>query len=183
MRICEMMNDLMDCKRVYSADGVKLKARHITAIPQGTGSSSSSTNYIMSKDSTDYIGDFIYHNNKFSKYNWGNGYIVPTGSSSGYAYRFYFKDHQGNNRVVTTNTGTVKQTTHYYPDGVTHDRSRDCRDTNTMARNLIGCTGWTGMTTVPGSTTPPSDNSSAWIRCARNTTMSVLMCIVIPTPS
>ncbi len=45
----------MDCKRVYSADGIKLKARHITAIPQGTGSSSSSTNYIMSKDSIDYI--------------------------------------------------------------------------------------------------------------------------------
>ena len=108
---------------VYSADGVKLKARHITAIPQSTGSSSSSTNYIMSKDSTDYIGDFIYHNNKFSKYNWENGYIVPTGSSSGYAYRFYFKDHQGNNRLVTTSTGTVKQTTHYYPDGVTHDKS------------------------------------------------------------
>ena len=49
------MIDLMDCKRVYSADGIKLKARHITAIPQGTGSSSSSTNYIMSKDSIDYI--------------------------------------------------------------------------------------------------------------------------------
>ena len=40
---------------VYTIDGVKLKARHIMAIPQGTGSSSSSTNYIMSKDSTDYI--------------------------------------------------------------------------------------------------------------------------------
>ena len=49
MRIYELMNDSMVCKRVYSADGVKLKARHITAIPQGTGSSSSSTNYIMSK--------------------------------------------------------------------------------------------------------------------------------------
>ena len=110
---------------VYSADGVKLKARHITAIPQGTGSSSSSTNYVMSKDSTDYIGDFIYHNNKFSRYNWGNGYIVPTGSSSGYAYRFYIRDHQGNNRVVTTSTGAVKQTTHYYPDGVTHDKSTE----------------------------------------------------------
>ena len=109
---------------VYSADGIKLKARHITAIPQdGTGSSSSSTNYIMSKDSTDYIGDFIYHNNRFSRYNWGNGYIVPAGSSSGYAYRFYIRDHQGNNRLVTTSTGTVKQTTHYYPDGVTHDKS------------------------------------------------------------
>ena len=58
-----MMNDSMDCKRVYSADGVKLKARHITAIPQGTGSSSSSTNYIMSKDSTDYIGEkcIVFH--------------------------------------------------------------------------------------------------------------------------
>ncbi len=49
------MIDSMDCKRVYRADGVKLKARHITAIPQGTGSSSSSTNYIMSMDSIDYI--------------------------------------------------------------------------------------------------------------------------------
>jgi RHS repeat-associated protein len=79
----------------------------------------------MSKDSTDYIGDFIYHNNKFSKYNWGNGYIVPTGSSSGYAYRFYIRDHQGNNRVVTSYTGVVQQTTHYYQDGVTHDKSTE----------------------------------------------------------
>ena len=125
MRICEMMNDLMDCKRVYSADGIKLKARHITAIPQGgTGSSSSSTNYVMSKDSTDYIGDFVYHNNKFSRYNWGDGYVLPLGGTS-YAYRFYIRDHQGNNRVVTTSTGTVKQTTHYYPDGVTHDKSTE----------------------------------------------------------
>ena len=37
-----MMNDSMVCKRVYSADGIKLKARHITVIPQGTGSSSPS---------------------------------------------------------------------------------------------------------------------------------------------
>lgn len=108
---------------VYTIDGVKLKARHITAIPQGTGSSSSSTNYIMSKDSTDYIGDFIYHNNRFSRYNWGNGYVAPLGNS--YTYRFYIRDHQGNNRVVTTSTGTVKQTMHYYPDGVTHDKSTE----------------------------------------------------------
>ena len=54
---------------------------------------------------------------------WGNGYVQPQGTS--YAYRFYFKDHQGNNRLVTTSTGTVKQTTHYYPDGVTHDKSTE----------------------------------------------------------
>mgnify|MGYP004463225415 CR=1 FL=1 len=110
---------------VYSADGVKLKTRHITAVPQGnTGPSSSSINYIMSKDSTDYIGDFVYHNNKFSRYNWGNGYVQPLGGTS-YAYRFYFKDHQGNNRLVTSYTGTILQTTHYYPDGVTHDKSTE----------------------------------------------------------
>ena len=43
---------------VYSADGIKLKARHITAIPQGTGSSSSSTNYIMSKDSMVQVSEW-----------------------------------------------------------------------------------------------------------------------------
>ncbi len=53
----------------------------MNAAHQGnTGSCSSSTNYIMSKDSTDYIGDFVYHNNRLSRYNWGNGYIVPAGS-------------------------------------------------------------------------------------------------------
>lgn len=54
---------------------------------------------------------------------WGNGYVQPQGTS--YAYSFYFKDHQGNNRVVTSYTGVVQQTTHYYPDGVTHDKSTE----------------------------------------------------------
>ncbi len=43
---------------VYTIDGIKLKARHITAIPQGTGSSSSSTNYIMSKDSMVQVSEW-----------------------------------------------------------------------------------------------------------------------------
>ena len=54
---------------------------------------------------------------------WGNGYVQPQGTS--YAYSFYFKDHQGNNRLVTSYTGAVQQTTHYYPDGVTHDKSTE----------------------------------------------------------
>ena len=37
----------------------------------------------------------------------------------------YIRDHQGNNRVVTSYTGVVQQTTHYYQDGVTHDKSTE----------------------------------------------------------
>ena len=42
MRIYELMNDSMVCKRVYSADGVKLKARHITALHHVEGACDSS---------------------------------------------------------------------------------------------------------------------------------------------
>ena len=108
---------------VYSADGIRLKTRRIRAVPQsGAGSSSSSTtNYTFYRDSIDYVGDFEYNRNHFSKYKWENGYVQPQGTS--YAYSFYFKDHQGNNRVVTPRTGFVRQTLHYYPDGVTQDKS------------------------------------------------------------
>ena len=34
-------------------------------------------------------------------------------------YRYYLKDHLGNNRVVITQSGAVEQTTHYYPYGGT----------------------------------------------------------------
>ena len=68
---------------VYSADGIRLKTRRIRAVPQsGAGSSSSSaTNYTFYRDSIDYVGDFEYNRNHFSKYKWGNGYVQPQGTS------------------------------------------------------------------------------------------------------
>ena len=32
-------------------------------------------------------------------------------------YHYYLKDHQGNNRVVIKQSGTVEETNHYYPFG------------------------------------------------------------------
>ena len=45
-----------------------------------------------------------------------NGYytLSSTGDST---YYFYLKDHQGNNRVVVSQSGSVEQTNHYYPYG------------------------------------------------------------------
>ena len=32
-------------------------------------------------------------------------------------YHYYLKDHQGNNRVVISQSGMVEETNHYYPFG------------------------------------------------------------------
>ena len=41
------------------------------------------------------------------------GYVTLADSK----YHYYLKDHQGNNRVVISSTGTVEETNHYYPFG------------------------------------------------------------------
>jgi len=42
------------------------------------------------------------------------GYINLTGTQQ---YHYYLKDHQGNNRIVINQSGTVEETNHYYPFG------------------------------------------------------------------
>jgi RHS repeat-associated protein len=108
---------------VYTADGIRLKTRYITAVPvDGTSSSETLSSYkILSRDSTEYIGDFVYENGRLKQYNFGSGYVVPTDST--YSYNFYFKDHLGNIRVVTDYAGNIIQTTHYYPYGTTTSSS------------------------------------------------------------
>lgn len=43
------------------------------------------------------------------------GYITFSGKTP--VYHYYLQDHQGNNRVVVNQDGTVEQITHYYPFG------------------------------------------------------------------
>ena len=43
------------------------------------------------------------------------GYITNIAGTP--VYHYYLKDHQGNNRVVIDNNGTVEQVNHYYPFG------------------------------------------------------------------
>ncbi|MCQ2258791.1 MAG: hypothetical protein MJZ41_12500 [Bacteroidaceae bacterium] len=57
----------------------------------------------------------VYTNGKFSMYNFTSGYIEPL--STAIHYRYYMKDHLGNNRVVSSLSGTILQTNHYYPYG------------------------------------------------------------------
>ena len=46
----------------------------------------------------------------------GNGYFTLS-STGDPIYHFYLKDHQGNNRVVVSQSGSVEQINHYYPYG------------------------------------------------------------------
>lgn len=105
---------------VYSADGRRLKTIHRTAVPQSTNLSVGQTHTLTaaethSVDSTEYIGSFQYENGSFKQYSFGDGYITGMGGMS--QYKYFIKDHLGNNRIVADNQGNVLQTTHYYPYG------------------------------------------------------------------
>ena len=84
---------------LYTADGRKLRTVHVT---NGTATT------------TDYCGNVIYENGTQKLLLTEEGYIDL---ANGNAYYYYLKDHQGNNRVVVSSSGTVMETNHYYPFG------------------------------------------------------------------
>ena len=84
---------------LYTADGRKLRTVHVI---NGTATT------------TDYCGNVIYENSTQKLLLTEEGYIDL---ANGNAYYYYLKDHQGNNRVVLSSSGTVMETNHYYPFG------------------------------------------------------------------
>jgi len=70
---------------------------------------------ILATTSTDYCGNVIYENGALGKILTGEGYITLSGATP--TYHYFLKDHQGNNRVVINQGGTVEQVNHYYPFG------------------------------------------------------------------
>ena len=70
---------------------------------------------ILATTSTDYCGNVIYENGVLSKILTEEGYITLSGATP--MYHYFLKDHQGNNRVVINQGGTVEQVNHYYPFG------------------------------------------------------------------
>ena len=82
----------------YAADGAKLKTVHKIG---GTTTT------------TDYCGNVIYENGVQKLLLTEEGYVTLSDSK----YHYYLKDHQGNNRVVINQSGTVEETNHYYPFG------------------------------------------------------------------
>ena len=82
----------------YAADGTKLRTVH-------TIGSTTTT--------TDYCGNVIYENGVQKLLLTEAGYLTLTDSK----YHYYLQDHQGNNRVVIDQNGTVEETNYYYPFG------------------------------------------------------------------
>ena len=83
----------------YAADGTKLRTVH------KIGSTTTTT---------DYCGNVIYENGIQKFLLTEEGYVNLTGTQQ---YHYYLKDHQGNNRVVINQDGTVEETNHYYSFG------------------------------------------------------------------
>ena len=83
---------------VYGPDGTKLRTvRDI----EGT------------TRTTDYCGNVVYENDSPKLLLTEEGYVTL----SDRRYHYYLKDHQGNNRVVLGENGTVEEVNHYYPFG------------------------------------------------------------------
>ena len=80
----------------YGADGTKLKTVH------KTGSTTTTT---------DYCGNVVYENGVQKLLLTDEGYVTLSDGK----YHYYL--HQGNNRVVINQSGTVEETNHYYPFG------------------------------------------------------------------
>ena len=62
---------------------------------------------------TDYCGNAVYENGVPEKLLTGYGYV----SLNNNKYHYFIQDHQGNNRVVVDEDGTVEERNDYYPFG------------------------------------------------------------------
>ena len=102
----------------YGADGTKLKTVH------KTGSTTTTT---------DYCGNVVYENGVQKLLLTDEGYVTLSDSK----YHYYLKDHQGNNRVVINQSGTVEETNHYYPFEGCLQVQAMCSLTSTTARSLM----------------------------------------------
>ena len=83
---------------IYGADGTKLRTVHKIGTTTTT---------------TDYCGNVVYENGVQKLLLTEEGYVTLSDNK----YHYYLKDHQGNNRVVISQSGTVEETNHYYPFG------------------------------------------------------------------
>lgn len=83
---------------LYDASGTKLRVVHTIAGNVTT---------------TDYCGNVIYENGVPKILLTNAGFVSLTDNK----YHYYLQDHQGNNRVVVSQDGTIEEVNHYYPFG------------------------------------------------------------------
>ena len=90
---------------LYDAEGRKLEVTHT---PPALSPSSQMT--------TDYCDNVIYKDGALERILTDEGYITIAANNTP-AYHYYLHDHLGSVRVVLNSSGTVEETTHYYPYG------------------------------------------------------------------
>jgi RHS repeat-associated protein len=108
-------------ENIYSAEGVKLKTIHRTAVsglnPVYYGTRHTLTaSETQSQDSTRYVNNLEIDKIYCSKFYFGNGYIALGNTGSG-TYHYTVKDHLGNIRTVVNNEGTIEQINNYFAYG------------------------------------------------------------------
>ena len=108
-------------EHVYSADGVKLKTVHRTAVSginvaYGTRHTLTASE-TLSADSICYIGDLEYRNGQNIKWYFGEGYVQLPVTGYGATQHYMIADHLGNVRVVVKEDGTVEQVNNYFAYG------------------------------------------------------------------
>ena len=94
---------------LYDAAGTKLRVVHSIAGNTTT---------------TDYCGNVIYENGIPKTLLTDAGFVSLSDSK----YHYYLQDHQGNNRVVVSQNGTVEEVNHYYPFGGTFASTSSVQD-------------------------------------------------------
>ena len=115
---------------LYDAAGVKRKVKQVTTtenllVPMGSMLPVPADKVAVTTQ-TDYCGNVIYENGALSRILVDGGYITMNGTTP--TYHYYIQDHQGNNRVVFNQNGTIEQTNHYYPFGMTFGEGIDNSD-------------------------------------------------------
>jgi RHS repeat-associated protein len=115
---------------LYDASGVKRKVKYVTTTEnlyvELGNTLPISADKVKFTTQTDYCGNVIYENGTLSRILVDGGHITMSGTTP--TYHYYIQDHQGNNRVVFNQNGTVEQTNHYYPFGMTFGEGVDNSD-------------------------------------------------------
>ncbi len=106
----------------YDADGTKKNIAYNKITWRGTGLAN-----LYPIATIDYCDNIIYKDGKLDKILTPEGYVDKNNNGK-FVYHYYLKDHQGNNRVVIDQNGTIEQANGYYPFGALFGSSKNNSD-------------------------------------------------------
>ena len=104
--------------RYYDTDGNQLRTLYQVAITPASSSASAYARY-RTEQTRYYCGDVEYVNDSVARVLPPVGYVNARGNNAAALsdYRFYIRDYQGNNRVLTDYRGNAIERYDYYPYG------------------------------------------------------------------